>query len=264
MEMWSEERKRGSGQTLVAGSVVQGAELRVWVKPRPARVWSEERNYGLGSSTGGGKCGPWGETAGLGQTLVAGNVVRGEKLRLWVKRWWREVWSREKNYGLGSNLGGGKCGPWEQNRALGQTLPRPSVVQGEKLRPRVKPAPAEVWSVGAKPCPGSSAAPAECGPGSKTAAPGQALPRPSVVRGSKTVPWVKLCPARVWSRERNCGPGSNPPPPKCGPGSKTAAPGQTLPRPSVVQGAKPCPRVTPGPVTPSSHLKYKKESKTNI
>lgn len=46
--------------------------------------------------------------------------------------------------------------------------------------------------------------------------------------------------------------------------------GQTLPRPSVVRGeklrlwVKRCPRVTPGPVTPPSHLKYKKESKTNI
>ena len=45
------------GQALVAGSVVQGAKLRVWVKPRLARVWSRERNYGLGSSTGGGKYG---------------------------------------------------------------------------------------------------------------------------------------------------------------------------------------------------------------
>ena len=176
MEMWSEERKRGSGQALVAGNVVRGSK-----------------------------------TAAPGQALPRPSVVRGEKLRLWVKRWWREVWSRERNYGLGSNLGGGKCGPWEQNRALGQTLPRPSVV-----------------------------------------------------RGSKTVPWVKLCPARVWSRERNCGPGSSPPPPKCGPWEQNRALGQTLPRRSVVQGAKLRPRVTPGPATPSSHLKYKKESKTNI
>ena len=54
------------GQTLVAGSMVQGAKLRPWVKPRPARVWSEERNYGLGSSAGGGKCGPGSKTVPLG------------------------------------------------------------------------------------------------------------------------------------------------------------------------------------------------------
>ena len=76
------------GQTLVAGSMVQGAKLRPWVKPRPARVWSEERNYGLGSSAGGGKCGPGSQTAGLGQALVAGSVVQGAKLRPWVKLLW--------------------------------------------------------------------------------------------------------------------------------------------------------------------------------
>ena len=38
------------GQALMAGSMVQGAKLRVWVKLRLARVWSEEKNYGLGSS----------------------------------------------------------------------------------------------------------------------------------------------------------------------------------------------------------------------
>ena len=63
------------GQVLVAGSMVQGAKLRVWVKPRLARVWSEERNYGLWSSAGGGKCGPGRETAVQGQALVAGSVV---------------------------------------------------------------------------------------------------------------------------------------------------------------------------------------------
>ena len=74
------------GQALVAGSMVQGAKLRVWVKPCLARVWSRERNYGPGSSAGGGKCGLGREIMVLGQTLVAGNVVRGEKLWSWVKR----------------------------------------------------------------------------------------------------------------------------------------------------------------------------------
>ena len=69
-----------------------------------------------------------------------------------------EMWSRERNYGLGSNLGGGKCGPRREIMVLGQALVAGSVVQGEKLRPRVKPV-----------------------------SPGQARPRPSVVRGSKTV-----------------------------------------------------------------------------
>lgn len=56
------------GQALVAGSVVPGEKLRVWVKP------------------GGGKYGLGREIMVLGQTLVAGNVVRGEKLWSWVKR----------------------------------------------------------------------------------------------------------------------------------------------------------------------------------
>ena len=55
------------GQTLVAGSVVQGEKLRVWVKPSPARVWSEERNYGLWSSADGGKYGLGSKTVPLGQ-----------------------------------------------------------------------------------------------------------------------------------------------------------------------------------------------------
>ena len=74
------------GQALVAGSMVQGAKLRVWVKPRLARVWSRERNYGLGLSAGGGKCGPGSQTAGLGQAQPRPSVVRGEKLWSWVKR----------------------------------------------------------------------------------------------------------------------------------------------------------------------------------
>ena len=95
-------------------------------------MWSEERKRGSG------------------QALVAGSVVRGEKLRVWVKRWWREVWSVGRNYGLGSNLGGGKCGPGRETAAPGQARPRPSVVQGAKLRPRVKRAPGRVWSRGRK------------------------------------------------------------------------------------------------------------------
>ena len=39
------------------------------------KMWSGERNYGLGSSAGGGKCGPGREIMVLGQALVAGSVV---------------------------------------------------------------------------------------------------------------------------------------------------------------------------------------------
>ena len=211
MEMWSEERKRGSGQALVAGSVVRGEKLRVWVKRWWREVWSVGRNYGLGSNLGGGKCGPWEQNRALGQTLPRPSVVQGEKLWSWVKPWWREMWSRERNCGPGSNSAPPECG------------------LGSKTVPRVKPAPAAAWSRGRNCGPGSSPPPAECGPGSQTAAPSQARPRPSVVQGEKPCP------------------GSNPPPPKCGPGSKTVALGQTLPRPSVVQGAKPRPWVKPGP-----------------
>ena len=85
MEMWSEERKRGSGQALVAGSVVQGEKLRPRVKLCPARVWPRERNYGLGSNFGGGKCGPGSKTAAPGQARPRPSVVQGEKLWSWVK-----------------------------------------------------------------------------------------------------------------------------------------------------------------------------------
>ena len=126
------------GQALMAGSMVQGAKLRVWVKLRLARVWSEERNYGLGSNDGGGKCGPGRETAVLGQALPRPSVVRGEKLWSLVKRWWREVWFRERNCGFGSSAGGGKCGLGSKTVPLGQAQPRPSVVRGEKLWSWVK------------------------------------------------------------------------------------------------------------------------------
>lgn len=123
-----------------------------------------------------------------------------------------KMWSGERNYGFGSSAGGGKYGPGREIMVLGHPRPRPSVVQGAKLRP-----------------------------------------------------WVKPVPAKVWSREPNCGPGSPPAPPKYGLGSKTVPPGHPLPRRSVVWGAKPCPWVKPDPARAwSSHLKYKKESKTNI
>ena len=101
-------------------------------------MWSRERNYGLGSSAGGGKCGPGRETAVLGQGLVAGSVVQGAKLRVWVKPRLARVWSEERNYGLGSSTGGGKYGPGRETAVLGQALPRPSVVRGEKLWSLVK------------------------------------------------------------------------------------------------------------------------------
>ena len=75
------------------------------------KMWSGERNYGLGSSADGGKCGPGREIMVLGQALVAGSVVQGEKLRVWVKPSPAVVWSREQNRGPGSSTGGGKCGP---------------------------------------------------------------------------------------------------------------------------------------------------------
>ena len=146
------------GQTLVAGSMVQGEKLRVWVKPRLARVWSEERNYGLWSNAGGGKYGLGSKTVPLGQARPS--VVRGEKLWSWVKRWWREVWSREPNCGFGSSTGGGKYGPGSQTATPGQAPPKYG--PGSKTVPPGHPQP-------------------RYGPGRETAAPGQARPRPSVV-----------------------------------------------------------------------------------
>ena len=131
----------------------------------------------------------------LGQTMVAGSVVQGEKLRLWVKRCPVRVWSEERNYGLGSSAGGGKCGPGSQTAALGQARPRQSMVQGAKLRPRVTPVPAVVWSREQNRAHGSTPSPPKCGPGSQTAA------------------RVKPDPAKVWSREQNRAPGSSPAPP---------------------------------------------------
>ena len=91
-------------------------------------MWSRERNYGLGSSAGGGKYGPRRETAGLGQALVAGSVVQGEKPCPWVKPVPARVWSEERNYGLWSNAGGGKYGLGRETAVLGQALVAGSVV----------------------------------------------------------------------------------------------------------------------------------------
>ena len=66
-------------------------------------MWSVGRNYGLGSSPSPPECGPRREIMVLGQALMAGSVVQGEKLWSWVKRWWREVWSRERNCEFGSS-----------------------------------------------------------------------------------------------------------------------------------------------------------------
>ncbi len=151
------------GQTLVAGNVVRGEKLWSWVKPVPARVWSEERNYGLGSSADGGKCGPGREIMVLGQALVAGSVVQGEKLRVWVKPSPAVVWSREQNRGPGSSTGGGKCGP------------------GRETAVQVNPIPARVWSEERNYGLGSSTGGGKCGPGSQTAAQVTPVPRPSVV-----------------------------------------------------------------------------------
>ena len=145
-----------------------------------------------------------------------------------------EMWSEEKNYGLGSNDGGGKCGPGRETAVLGQALPRPSVVRGEKLWSLVKRWWREVWSREQNRAPGSSPALPECGPRREIMVLGQALVAGSVVQGAKLRVWVKHWWREVWSREPNCGLGSSPSPPKYGPGSQTAALGHPLPRRSMV------------------------------
>ena len=151
------------GQALVAGSMVQGEKLWSWVKRWWREVWSREPNCGFGSSPASPECGPRREIMVLGQALVAGSVVQGAKLRVWVKHWWREVWSREPNCGLGSSPSPPKYGPGSQTAA------------------QVTPCPAKVWSREQNRAPGSSQAPPECGLGSKTVPPGQARPRQSMV-----------------------------------------------------------------------------------
>ena len=139
-------------------------------------MWSVGRNYGLGSSADGGKYGPGSQTAGLGQAPPRPSVVRGEKLWSLVKRWWREVWSRELNCGPGSSPALPECGPRREIMVLGQALVAGSMVQG------------------AKPCP-------------------RVTPIPGMVQGEKLRPRVKPVPARVWSREQNRAPGSSQTPP---------------------------------------------------
>ena len=121
---YARSQKSGTG-ILGSKRVLQGGE-----KSSPLVVlcdlWLVYGVYGLGGEKW--KCGPGREIMVLGQALVAGSMVQGEKLWSWVKRWWREVWSRERNYGLGSNLGGGKCGPWGEIMVLGQALVAGSVV----------------------------------------------------------------------------------------------------------------------------------------
>ena len=150
----------------------------------------------------------------LGQALVAGSMVQGEKLWSWVKRWWREVWSREPNCGFGSSPASPECGPRREIMVLGQALVAGSVVQGEKLRVWVKPSPAVVWSREQNRGPGSSTGGGKCGPGSQTAA------------------QVTPVPARVWSREQNRAPGSSPS--ECGPRREIMVFGQTLVAGSMV------------------------------
>ena len=237
------------GQTLVAGNVVRGEKLRVWVKPRPARVWSKERNYGLWSNADGGKYGPGREIMVLGQALVAGSVVQGEKLRVWVKPSPAVVWSREQNRGPGSSTGGGKCGPgretavqvnpiparvWseERNYGLGSSTGGGKCGPGSQTAAQVTPVPARVWSREQNRAPGSS--PSECGPRREIMVLGQALVAGSMVQGAKPCPWVKPVPARVWSEERNYGLWSNAGGGKYGLGRETAVLGQALVAGSVV------------------------------
>ena len=201
---YARSQKSGTG-ILGSKRVLQGGE-----KSSPLVVlcdlWLVYRVYGLGGEKW--KCGPGREIMVLGQMLVAGSVVRGEKLRVWAKHWWREVWSRERNRAPGSSPSPPECGPRREIMVFGQTLVAGSVVQGEKLRFRSTPSPPEcgprreimvlgqalvAGSVvqGAKLRPRSPPSPPECGLGSKTVPLGQAQPRPSVARGEKLWSWVK-------------------------------------------------------------------------
>ena len=179
--VWSREQNRGPGSSTGGGKCGPGRETAVQVNPIPARVWSEERNYGLGSSTGGGKYGPGSQTVPLGQARPRPSVVRGEKLWSLVKRWWREVWSREQNRAPGSSPALPECGPRREIMVLGQALVAGSVVQGAKLRVWVKHWWREVWSREPNCGLGSSPSPPKYGPGSQTAALGHPLPRRSMV-----------------------------------------------------------------------------------
>ena len=134
---YARSQKSGTG-ILGSKRVLQGGE-----KSSPLVVlcdlWLVYGVYGLGGEKW--KCGPGREIMVLGQALVAGSMVQGEKLWSWVKRWWREVWSREQNRAHGSTPSPPKCGPGSQTAA------------------RVKPDPAKVWSREQNRAPGSSPAP---------------------------------------------------------------------------------------------------------
>ena len=98
------------GQTLVAGSVVQGAKPCPRVTPHPARVWSRERNCGFGSSPSPPKYGPGSQTVPLGQARPRRSMVQGAKLR------------------PGSSPALPECGPRREIMVLGQALVAGSVV----------------------------------------------------------------------------------------------------------------------------------------
>ena len=51
---------------------------------------------------------------------MAENVVWGEKERLRVNRWWREVWSGEQKSDRGSKVAALKCGLGSKRAAAGQ------------------------------------------------------------------------------------------------------------------------------------------------
>ena len=121
---YARSQKSGTG-ILGSKRVLQGGE-----KSSPLVVlcdlWLVYRVYGLGGEKW--KCGPGREIMVLGQALVVGSMVQGAKLRVWVKHWWREVWSREPNCGPGSPPAPPKYGPGSQTAAPGHPRPRRSVV----------------------------------------------------------------------------------------------------------------------------------------
>ena len=102
---YARSQKSGTG-ILGSKRVLQGGE-----KSSPLSVlrdlWLVYGVYGLD----GGKCGLGSKIMVLGQTLVAGNVVRGAKPRVWVKPSPARVWSRERNRGPGSSPAQPKHGP---------------------------------------------------------------------------------------------------------------------------------------------------------
>ena len=73
-----------------------------------------------------------------------------------------DLWLVYRVYGLDGEKW--KCGPGRETAVQGQTLPRPSVVRGEKLWSLVKCWWREVWSEERNRGSGSNAAPPECGP----------------------------------------------------------------------------------------------------